>query len=519
MHTPTCYRTCNNCVIELPEAEFLHCTTCRDFDLCKNCFSKNDHGHHPKHGFIPAVEGGALSADVSRKLAPGRNQKHNAICDGCDKYVTGVRHKCLDCPDWDYCSDCIVNASFIHPAHRFVPIYEPLADVRRSRPSERSRHIGVCCDGPLCNNVRGASTYITGERYKCTICRDLDFCANCEASPANTHNKTHPMLKFRTPVRHVSVTTTGEHMDGKVMPTMGDRVAPVFSTTMQSVDVKPAEPAAAPVVKTEEKVIKTEEKEVKLEKSQPEPAQVEKAAPQPTADDLVAVYERDTVMDGTVFAPNHVFEQTWVLRNAGTTAWPAGCSVKFVGGDYMGHVDPNRVAPIQELVSASESTISYEPLLPGQEFPFTVLLRTPSREGKVISYWRLQTKDGMKFGHRLWCDVDVKSPKKEEPKPEVVEPKREVVSPAPASTTSTEHSQMIFPKLEKESPVASIHEEVKSETTTEVAEEQAADDFEDDDEWAEELSQDGFMTDDEYDILDASDEEYLHDEQKKVAKK
>lgn len=78
-------RTCNNCVQEFPEAEFLHCTTCADFDLCKPCFIKDAHGHHPRHGFIPAVEGTATDSEVSCRLAPGRNEKHNAICDGCDK--------------------------------------------------------------------------------------------------------------------------------------------------------------------------------------------------------------------------------------------------------------------------------------------------------------------------------------------------------------------------------------------------------------------------------------------------
>jgi len=205
-----------------------------------------------------------------------------------------------------------------------------------------------------------------------------------------------------------------------------------------------------------------------------------------------------------------------VLRNCGNVAWPAGCSVKFVGGDYMGHVDPNHPAGIHELVSASESTVCYAPLAPGQEFAFTVLLRTPSREGRVISYWRLTTKEGIKFGHRLWCDVNVQAPK-----PVVVEPPKAVEVPPPVQ------SQMIFPKLEKESPEAStIHDapqaaaEEAAETTAAEAAAKEGDDFEEcgDEEWDED-SDEGFMTDEEYDILDASDEEYLEEQSKKLLKK
>src|SRR3546814_5187852 len=28
--------------------------------------------------------------------------------------------KCLNCPDWDFCAECIKNAKYIHPRHRFV---------------------------------------------------------------------------------------------------------------------------------------------------------------------------------------------------------------------------------------------------------------------------------------------------------------------------------------------------------------------------------------------------------------
>lgn len=551
-HSPT--RTCNSCVQELPDREFLHCTSCDDFDLCKSCFKGDQHGHHPKHGFTPAVEGTPVPSDISKRLSPGRNQRHHAICDGCEKFIFGIRHKCLDCPDWDYCADCVVNASFIHPNHRFVPIYEQLVDAR-VRTATRPVHYGICCDGPLCNGTRKA--YIVGERYKCTVCHDTDFCASCEATPANTHNKTHPLIKFKTPVRRVEVTTKGEDENGQRMPVMGDRlVRHRKSTTSQATETSTASNIAASSVQTVVDVKPTvvgaeshletlkkwerahaeqrenamllarkaavEAQKAKVLEAQEAAASAAKSVLESQAssgDDvekLVAVFERDTVVDGTVLPPNHVFEQTWVLRNSGEISWPAGCSVKFVGGDYMGHIDPNHPARLHDLVSASESTVCYNSLAPGQEFSFTVLLRTPAREGKVISYWRLTTSDGHKFGHRLWCDVTVQAPKA------VEEPKKEeptTVVKKEVEPTSEASSQMIFPKLEKESPEASTHEDIKSETAEVIDED--VDDFEDcgeDDDWAEE-EDDAFLTDEEYDILDASDEEYLGDQQRRVQKK
>jgi len=506
-------RTCNCCVQELPEAAFVHCTTCDDFDLCRSCFTKNRHGHHPKHAFVPAVQGTRFDNEVARRLAAGRGQAHNAICDGCDRGIKGVRHKCLDCPDWDYCSGCVVNAGFIHPGHRFVPVYEPLEydGGVRLRTLNRPVHVGICCDDPLCSAARTNSSYIVGDRFKCAVCHDTDFCASCEASPANSHNRTHPLIKFKSPVRHVSVTTTGENVNGRQMPAMGDRpksrpaapspraaetsTPPSLCTGVQTVvDVKPSEP-----VKVEEK----QPVHVKEEKTE------EKTAEKPVSvDDLVATFVRDTVQDGTVFGPDHVFEQTWILRNSGKVAWPAGCSVKFVGGEYMGHLDPNHPAATRDVDFSCESTICYASIQPGEEFPFTVLLRTPVRSGRIVSNWRLTTKDGHRFGHRLWCDVVVEKPKVVLPPPTVAEPVKQEETKAavePQPEVKLEHSQMIFPKLEKESPVASVHEEANAESVS--AQEDEYEDCEDV-EWHEEESEEGFLTDEEYDILDASDEEF-----------
>lgn len=380
--------------------------------------------------------------------------------------------------------------------------------------------MGICCDGPLCSASNVITSYIRGIRYKCAVCHDLDFCANCEASPANDHNKTHPLIKFKTPVRHVSVTTTGEHQDGKRMPAMGDRSSTISKATetvgssatnavnavQTVVDVKPTEADIPPLVPCEKPLAKSELDSVV-------------APPAPTTEvkdeELRAVFLRDTVADGTIFPPNHVFEQTWVLRNEGATSWPAGCCVKYVGGDYMGHVDSSHPAGISELVSASESTICYAPLAPGQEYSFTALLRTPIHSGKMISYWRLTTPDGMRFGHRLWCEVNVRAVAAPEAKPQAQSSTASVKNES-VGEPSQSSSVMIFPKLEKESPSASVHEDAETESPVASAE----DGFEgcdEDDEW--DASEDGFLTDEEYDILDASDEEFLEEQEKKLLKK
>ncbi|KAF3760565.1 hypothetical protein M406DRAFT_282310 [Cryphonectria parasitica EP155] len=505
-------RTCNSCVQELPDKEFLHCTACEDFDLCKTCFAADKHGHHPQHGFEPAVEGTPLSAEISKRLAPGRDQRHHAICDGCDKFITGVRHKCLDCPDWDFCGACVVNAGFIHPEHRFVPIYSQIAEAR-STSAPRPCHYGICCDGPLCVDKR--KTYIVGERYKCTVCHDTDFCAGCEASPANMHNRTHPLIKFKTPVRRVEVTTKGEDERGQKLPVMGDRLCrrPVSPKVTEA-------PSATKSVTSSVRTVVSVKPEPEVER----PAQAAtQQGPEVTATSLIAFFERDTVPDGTVFPPNHVFEQTWVLRNGGMTPWPVGCSIRFVGGDYMGRIDPSHPAGVSDLISASETTVTSAPVAPGEEFAFKVMLRTPSREGKSISYWRLTTKDGYKFGHRLWCHVTVEATKAaadaeaNEEIPELVK-EEDFTATENKTQASAETSQMIFPKLEKESPEASTHEDVKSETAEAVEESDGFEDCGEDDEWAED-SDGGFMTDEEYDILDASDEEFSDELQKKVQKK
>jgi next-to-BRCA1 protein 1 len=316
------------------------------------------------------------------------------------------------------------------------------------------------------------------------------------------------------------------------MPVMGDRRC-TRQTHKATETTQPPSANAATQVQTVADLeptepVKTEEAhEVEAPKS-PEPALVyefdpKKVLPLPGAapvaeptPELVAHFVRDVIADGTILPPNCVFEQTWYLRNGGTTSWPAGCSVKFVGGDNMCAVDPAHPASVHELVSAAESTTCYTEVAPGQEVGFTVLMRTPPREGNFISYWRLTGPHGDKFGHRLWCDVSVNEPVqavKEEPKEEVKEELSEAVAEPKAET---EGSQMIFPKLEKESPASSIHQEVP--VAAPVQDE--ADDFEDfvDEDLADEETDDGFMTDEEYDILDASDEEYLA-EQAKVSKK
>jgi next-to-BRCA1 protein 1 len=608
-------RTCNCCVKSLPEKEFVTCLSCEDYDLCMDCHISNKHGHHPGHAFTAATSDAALPTLADFLCNSGRNVRHSAVCDGCDKFIYGVRHKCLNCPDWDYCSDCVKSAKHIHPRHRFVPIYEPLAEPLNTG----NRHYGIYCDGPLCKDKENLS-YIEGTRYKCAVCHDTDFCQNCEAHPSNRHNHTHPLIKFRTPVRSVSVTTVNDDKNGHSLARLGDRLPPRRSTATETIPVSPSTNAATQV-QTIVDLKPSEEPQIKKEKIAIRDLLVESVEPVqekvivPTVEDCVpeklessmsdsrnegldAHFIRDTILDGSKINVGHQFVQVWTLRNPGPNAWPAGCSVRHVGGDNMLNIDNTRPLSHAELADASESNVVGRSVEAGEEISFRVTMKAPQREGTAISYWRLKTADGLPFGHRLWCDINVvatpspssrsslESPpakhpfyerllqarldkmnaaqqahcleqeklasiarvrrvaverllenrrreheaalssiRHEETEIEAEEPVEQPSAELPAvELKSVERSPelkasgMIFPQLDKESPESSTYESSataqpdspKSEKSTIARTVTVASDdefFEDAESVALHSDDDGFMTDEEYDILDASDEE------------
>ncbi|KAL8694027.1 MAG: hypothetical protein Q9218_001265 [Villophora microphyllina] len=544
--------SCNKCQANIPNAHW-HCSTCNagDFDLCGQCIEKGILCEGEDHWLIkrtikdgkvlnsttetiapkkiPKMEPAKAMSEAS--TAPAEKENNNEKPEDTDMYRTcnscvqgptaqrdltliraltssvfpeskfdiyGTRHKCLNCPDWDFCSACMKGARTTHPGHRFVPLNEPIPFQTQRSPT----HYNINCDGPLCKDYHG---YIVGDRYKCAVCHDTDFCAKCEALPKNPHNRTHPLIKFRTPVRNVSVTTLGEKENGEQMAAMGDHQPKFASKATETVPVAAtADAATQPQNIPEHKEIKTEETKAAL------------------SEELQAHFVRDAVADGSVYPPNKQFGQVWTIRNPGPHAWPAGCSIRFTGGDTMFNVDPNHPSSVSELVKATESNVINHEVAVGQEIDFTVWMRTPEREGKAISYWRLKDAEGVAFGHKLWCDIVVKKSgiddgttvtvKKEEEK-SVVEVKKE------EDASSSTHSQMIFPKLDKESTVLEIHEaaaaapsmvpivavsEAVIANENALVEEVENLDLED----VSVESDDGFMTDEEFEMLEASEDDF-----------
>jgi next-to-BRCA1 protein 1 len=510
-------RICNACLKDFDETKMVSCADCEDYDLCMTCLLKDAHGHHPGHTFTLIHDRNfCLKSLVLSRCSPGRHHQHAAICDGCNKRIIGVRHKCLACPDWDYCSSCVSTAPQNHTGHRFVPIYEAIAEP----PHGHEVHYGIFCDGPLCENKPSAG-YIAGVRYKCAVCHDTDFCADCEALPTNTHNRTHPLIKFKTPVRSVTVNTIGD--DGGHMISMGDRVRRSVSTQADATAVSNNIANEKVHEKhVEEKVEPPIAEKTDSVSAMEQPKVDEWRAPLTEASQLQAFFIRDTITDGTQMPPNTVFQQTWTLYNPGPLAWPAGSDVRFVGGDSMFNVDTNHPSSLDSIKSAMESHKLSKPVESGQSADFTVTLKTPSREGTAISYWRLKLANGVPFGHRLWCDVQVRAESSETPKSEPIEIKQEKAETDSDEAHEHEESEsvgstMIFPTLDKESPETSTHESMgtvvppapslSTASERDILEDVESLTLEDND------TDDGFMTDEEYDVLDASDQEFLEAKQ------
>jgi len=131
---------------------------------------------------------------------------HRGItCDGCDvSPITGVRYKCTECRDFDFCENCEKSVKH-NPDHIFKKIKKPIRrhhghghcwrkgqnEQPQQPPQEGQVHYRVRCDG--CGTGP-----ILGIRYKCAVCPNFDFCEKCKATVV--HPKEHSFNEITKPV-------------------------------------------------------------------------------------------------------------------------------------------------------------------------------------------------------------------------------------------------------------------------------------------------------------------------------
>ncbi|KAJ1642376.1 hypothetical protein LPJ64_005775 [Coemansia asiatica] len=155
--TETVTYSCSKCKsgIKSQQNAVLCCLRCIDFHLCAACFAQDDtcisHDYcalaHPGKSIaaaaaapasasvpVPAV--GVVNAVQEQVPFNSMHSKHrgkahwkhgpqqtsivSALCDECNKAITGIRHKCTRCKDYDLCNECYSDVTRVHPGHGFV---------------------------------------------------------------------------------------------------------------------------------------------------------------------------------------------------------------------------------------------------------------------------------------------------------------------------------------------------------------------------------------------------------------
>ena len=200
---------CDGCRTNPIKGIRYHCVECNDFDFCEKCYNekKDIHGHkfkeieksefaEPELKFTPPTF-------ISDKLVHKR-----VTCDGCETVpIIGCRYKCAICRDFDYCENC-EKKNYKKHSHPMIKISTPELELPYSQCTLKEEfkmdendnsviiHKGITCDG--CGYVN-----ITGNRYKCAVCHNFDFCEQCLEKNASEHK--HPFIKIYHPKMELDI--------------------------------------------------------------------------------------------------------------------------------------------------------------------------------------------------------------------------------------------------------------------------------------------------------------------------
>ena len=200
--------TCDGCGVHPLVGVRYKCGVCPNFDFCENCEKKEalKHGHPlvrlPSINMLRSIKCN-LKQTAKKNLDKDEKIIFEKInCNGCGiKSIEGVRYKCAVCKNFNYCENCFKEncEKHNHPFIKFYHQYMPLESIKviinendyPETKNENSKpiHFGYKCDG--CNGP------IIGCRYKCAICKDFDYCEECEKKLSEEHK--HPFIKIYNP--------------------------------------------------------------------------------------------------------------------------------------------------------------------------------------------------------------------------------------------------------------------------------------------------------------------------------
>ena len=134
---------------------------------------------------------------VEKKM---NNEIHEGVnCDSCGKEnITGIRYKCMECPNYDMCESCMAkpreqpelhSVSKVHTNEHMilkVPKWSQTKKFPLLTNREKWVHKGIQCFH--CNKQN-----IIGWRYLCVQC-GINICEVCERT--GEHTLSHPLLKM-----------------------------------------------------------------------------------------------------------------------------------------------------------------------------------------------------------------------------------------------------------------------------------------------------------------------------------
>lgn len=374
--------------------------------------------------------------------------KHGASCNNCERVIEGERFKCLNCPDYDCCMTCRPTLAEVHPHHRFVTLREADLIPEGIRPSDWMMHPGVICDG--CDGA------IVGPRYKCGMCPDFDYCAECEANPRRTHGKEasipHIFLKINQPLPRSFNLLASLHKNSyhKVQPSESKSVCTTCSPdTLRKASVERSQSRArtcesdgslgsagtassANAEASEHLIVKADHStpplipagtasgssdpldnstsgpkasEAKIDSSVSHIATLPDDGEPAVSHDMELVQDC-SVVDGTKIAAGSQFVKTWLVKNIGAKPWPVGTTLRCIA-----------VTDDEEM--PSEPVTLAESIPVGGVFALSSpVIRAPDKAGRWTAFFRLQLPQtehstpwqwqyNSRFGQQLWCCIEV----------------------------------------------------------------------------------------------------------------